>query len=92
MGRTPLMYLIRFMHHGMEYDMRTSVLALLMRGADVNAKDNKGWTPLHYCAVDRMHTDDLASLLPTFETAAMKLMLEFIVRQRTGSGQCQAFF
>jgi ankyrin repeat protein len=34
---------------------------LLAKGADVNAEDRNGWTPLHYAIVD--HRDYVATLL-----------------------------
>lgn len=50
-GRTPLMLAVR--KNGGEGEIRS----LLRRGADVNARDNKGNTALHYLLIERHNID-----------------------------------
>ena len=46
----------------LEWTRRRCFALLLDRGAEVNGKDNSGWTPLHYAAWDG-HADVAALLL-----------------------------
>lgn len=47
-GLTPL-------HVACHYDQEASAEVLLSKGADINADDGAGWTPLHHAAYDGYH-------------------------------------